>query len=98
MSSTEAIEMVNRLIAGQANLSTMDDVDAYVAKFQEQIATIRWEPTIQERREWDEHIARLRSARQAQADRKQARVNARVVAAVRSAACPRCFSTHAGEC
>ena len=34
MSSTEAIEMVNRLIAGQANLSTMDDVDAYVAKFQ----------------------------------------------------------------
>lgn len=28
----------------------------------------------------------------------QARLNAREVSAVRSAACPRCFTTHAGEC
>lgn len=30
--------------------------------------------------------------------RRQARINAREISAVRSAACPRCFSTHAGEC
>lgn len=29
---------------------------------------------------------------------RQVRANAREVSAVRSAACPRCFSTHPGEC
>lgn len=39
----------------------------------------------------DAHNAKVRAAR-------QARINAREVSAIRAAACPRCMSTHPGEC
>jgi hypothetical protein len=42
--------------------------------------------------------ARLAAAQAAKQVRQQARINAAEVAKVRSAACPVCFSTHAGEC
>jgi Zn finger protein HypA/HybF involved in hydrogenase expression len=44
---------------------------------------------------WNEACARYREAADA---RQQARKNAREVAAVRAAACPSCFATHAGDC
>lgn len=46
-------------------------------------------------RVWNAEVARQQAEREA---RLQARKNAREVAAVRAAACPRCFATHAGEC
>ena len=42
-------------------------------------------------KEWNALVRQQREAR-------QRRINAREVAAVRAAACPRCFATHAGEC
>jgi len=45
--------------------------------------------------EHNEIAGRIRAARDA---RQQARVNAAEVSRVRAAACPVCFSTHAGEC
>jgi hypothetical protein len=99
METNEAIRMIDQLMSGETALETIEDVDAYVAKFAAHLENVRWGgPTIAERRVYDQHVARLRASRQASADRRQARVNAREVAAVRSAACPRCFSTHRGEC
>lgn len=46
-------------------------------------------------RTWNEYVDSHNAAIKAN---RQARRNAREVSAVRSAACPRCFSTHAGEC
>ena len=45
--------------------------------------------------EWNQIVG---AARQACNDRRQAKINAREVAAVKAAACPTCFATHAGEC
>lgn len=90
--------MIDRLIKGREQLETIEDVNRVVSEFQAHLATINWNPTCAERREWDEYVARLRRQRAAKRDARQARVNAREVAQVRQAACPRCFSTHAGEC
>jgi hypothetical protein len=44
------------------------------------------------------HNTRVRAQRARKALARQRVINAREVAAVRSAACPRCLATHAGEC
>lgn len=48
--------------------------------------------------EVDRFNARQRAVRARQAQERQARANRREATAVRSAACPRCTMTHAGEC
>jgi len=58
----------------------------------EQIAEARYN------REVDEYNAAVATHNAAVRDAAQAQVNARDLAKVRAAACPRCFATHAGEC
>lgn len=58
----------------------------------EQIAEARYN------REVDEYNAAVATHNTAVRDAAQAQVNARDLAKVRAAACPRCFATHAGEC
>lgn len=59
-------------------------------------------PADERRALWNEEVLQFRARRKARKQRVDARrtakTNAAVVAATRSAACPICFATHAGEC
>lgn len=49
-------------------------------------------------RDYAAYVAEWNRVVEARRKAAQTRINAREVANVRNAACPRCYSTHAGEC
>lgn len=90
---------LNHALAGRAAGDTVTEAcEMLTAVITRQLTAAERVESDRYNREVREYNAAVTAHNQAAADRRQARRNAAEVAAVRNAACTRCFSTHPGEC